>query len=178
MANADGEAMVVVPNGTIREAFAELMGVNVTKGLGLLLTKDMSQTPIRCGVAHFRANDGVMTANQIVFDTGPVLVTGSGSINLNSERMAFRVQGHAKEFRLVRLLLPITLQGPIKSPKPGVEPGKAIAQGGIAVALGALINPLAAVLPFIDPGLADDANCSALLGGARAEGVPVQSARR
>ena len=178
MSNADGEAMVVVPNGTIREAFAELMGVNVTKGLGLLLTKDMSQTPIRCGVAHFRANDGVLSANQIVFDTGPVLVTGAGTVNLNSERMAFRVKGHAKELRLVRLLLPITLQGPIKSPKPGVEPGQAVAQGGIAVALGALISPLAAILPFVDPGLADDANCAALIGGARSEGAPVETVRR
>ncbi|MET0295358.1 MAG: AsmA family protein, partial [Phenylobacterium sp.] len=120
MANADGEALVVVPNGTIREAFAELMGVNVTKGLGLLLSNDMSQTPIRCGVAHFQARGGVLSANQIVFDTDPVLVTGSGSVNLGSERMAFRAQGHAKEFRLVRLLLPVKLEGPIRSPHPGV----------------------------------------------------------
>lgn len=173
MADADGEAMVVVPNGTIREAFAELMGVNVTKGLGLLLTKDMSQTPIRCGVAHFKAGDGVLTANQVVFDTGPVVVTGAGTVNLGSERMAFRLQGHAKEFRLVRVLLPITIEGPIRSPKPGVEAGQAIAQGGVAAALGALVNPLAAVLPFVDPGLADDANCAGLIGQARAEGVPV-----
>jgi AsmA family protein len=178
MANADGEAMVVVPNGTIREAFAELMGVNVTKGLGLLLSKDMSQTPIRCGVAHFRATGGTMAASQIVFDTGPVLVTGAGTVNLGTERMAFRLKGHPKEFRLVRLIMPITLQGPIRSPKPGVEAGGAIAQGGIAVALGALVSPLAAILPFVDPGLAEDANCAALIGGARQEGVPVQSARR
>lgn len=178
MSDADGEAMLVVPSGTIREAFAELMGVNVTKGLGLLLSKDMSQTPIRCGVAHFRASDGVLSANQIVFDTGPVLVTGSGTVNLQSERVAFRVKGHAKEFRLVRVLLPVTLQGPIKNPKPGVEPGQAIAQGGVAAALGALVSPIAAILPFVDPGLADDANCAGLLGGTRAEGVPVASAGR
>lgn len=178
MSDADGEAMLVVPSGTIREAFAELMGVNVTKGLGLLLSKDMSQTPIRCGVAHFRASDGVLSANQIVFDTGPVLVTGSGTVNLQSERVAFRMKGHAKEFRLVRVLLPVTLQGPIKNPKPGVEPGQAIAQGGVAAALGALVSPIAAILPFVDPGLADDANCAGLLGGARAEGVPVASAGR
>lgn len=178
MSDADGEAMLVVPSGTIREAFAELMGVNVTKGLGLLLSEDMSQTPIRCGVAHFRASDGVLSANQIVFDTGPVLVTGSGTVNLQSERVAFRVKGHAKEFRLVRVLLPVTLQGPIKNPKPGVEPGQAIAQGGVAAALGALVSPIAAILPFVDPGLADDANCAGLLGGARAEGVPVASAGR
>ncbi|MET0293750.1 MAG: AsmA family protein, partial [Phenylobacterium sp.] len=139
---------------------------------------DMSQTPIRCGVAHFQTRGGVLSANQIVFDTDPVLVTGSGSVNLGSERMAFRAQGHAKAFRLVRLLLPVKLEGPIRSPHPGVVAGPAIAQGGIAVALGALASPLAAILPFIDPGLADDANCSALIGGARQQGAPVQTAKR
>jgi AsmA family protein len=172
-ANANGEVMVVIPGGEIREAFAELMGVNVVKGLGLLLSKDQSTTPIRCGVAHFKASSGVLTANQIVFDTGPVIVTGSGTVNLDTERMAFRVQGHSKEFRLVRVLLPVTASGPITKPKLGVEPGKAIAQGGIAVALGTLLSPLAAILPFVDPGLAKDANCGAILAGAKAEGAPV-----
>jgi hypothetical protein len=177
-ANADGEVMVVVPNGEIREAFAELMGVNVVKGLGLLLKKDQDKVPIRCGVAHFQTKGGVMQANQIVFDTEPVVVKGSGTVNLGSERMAFRLQGKPKEFRLMRLMLPVTATGPIRAPKLGVEPGKAIAQGGVAVALGAALTPLAAILPFIDPGLAKDANCSALLSNASAEGAPVKSARR
>jgi hypothetical protein len=34
---------------------------------------------------------------------------------------------------------------------------------------------LAAILPFVDPGLAKDANCTALLSGAKAEGAPVKS---
>ena len=29
--------------------------------------------------------------------------------------------------------------------------------------LGALLSPFAALLPFVDPGLAEDANCAALL---------------
>lgn len=176
-ANADGEVMVVVPNGEIREAFAELLGVNVVKGLGLLLQKDQDKVPVRCGVAHFQATDGVLRANRIVFDTKPVVVTGSGTVNLDSERMAFRMQGHPKEFRLVRLMLPVTAEGPIRAPKLGVEPGKAIAQGGVAVALGSLLSPLAAILPFVDPGLAKDANCAGLLANASAEGAPVKSAR-
>jgi uncharacterized protein involved in outer membrane biogenesis len=177
-ANADGEVMVVVPNGEIREAFAELLGVNVVKGLGLLLSKDQDRVPIRCGVAHFQTIDGVMRANRIVFDTEPVVVTGTGTVNLDTERMAFRVQGQPKKFRLLRLMLPVTAEGPLRGPKLGVEPGKAVAQGGVAVALGSLLSPLAAILPFVDPGLAKDANCSALLAGASAEGAPVRSAAR
>jgi uncharacterized protein involved in outer membrane biogenesis len=37
---ASGTVAAVVPHGEIREAFAELMGVDVTKGLGLLLAKN------------------------------------------------------------------------------------------------------------------------------------------
>ncbi|MCR5880892.1 AsmA family protein [Phenylobacterium sp. J367] len=176
-ANADGEVMVVIPNGDIREAFAELLGVNVVKGLGLLLSKDQDKVPVRCGVAHFTTTDGVMRANRIVFDTKPVVVTGSGTVNLATERMDFRLQGQPKEFRLLRVMLPVTAKGPIRQPSLGVEPGKAIAQGGVAVALGSLLSPLAAILPFVDPGLAKDANCQALLTQASAEGAPVKSAR-
>lgn len=176
LGNANGEVTVVIPSGEVREAFAELMGVNVTKGLGLLMSKNQDRTPIRCGVAHFNARGGLMTADQIVVDTGPVVITGGGTVNLDSERMAFRVQGHSKEFRLVRLLMPITAQGPIVKPKLGVEAGQAVAQGGVALALGALLSPLAAILPFVDPGLAKDANCAGLLAGAKSEGAPVKTA--
>lgn len=40
-------------------------------------------------------------------------------------------------------------------------------QIGAAGLLGALVNPLVALLPFVDPGLARDANCGALIVGAR-----------
>ena len=176
-ANANGEVLAVVPGGEIREAFAELLGINVVKGLGLLLAKDQSKTDLRCAVAHFQAKDGVLTANQIVFDTEPVLGTGRGSINLATERIDFRIAGHPKEPRLIRLMAPITIKGPIKSPKLGVEAGTAVAQGGIAALLTTLVTPLAVILPFIDLGLAKDAACGALITEAGREGAPVRTAK-
>jgi uncharacterized protein involved in outer membrane biogenesis len=175
-ANANGEVMLAVPNGEIRRAFAELLGVNVVKGLGLLLSKNQESTPIRCGVAHFQAVNGVFNADRIVFDTGPVLVTGSGSINMDSERLDLQAQGHPKNFSLVRLQLPVTAEGSLLQPKLGVQPGKAIAQGGAAVALASVLSPLAVILPFIDPGLAKDANCAGLIGEAASKGAPVRTA--
>jgi uncharacterized protein involved in outer membrane biogenesis len=176
-ASADGQVTVVAPGGEVRAAFAELAGVDVTKGLGLLLKKDQQMTPLRCGVANFRTKNGVMTADNIVIDTGPVLIAGSGTVNLDTERMDFKVQGHPKKFRLVHLALPVTASGPLRSPKLGVEPGKAIAQGGVAVALGAVLTPLAAILPFIDAGLAKDANCGALLSEASQQGAPLKASQ-
>jgi uncharacterized protein involved in outer membrane biogenesis len=173
---ADGQVVVVAPGGEIRKAFAELLGVNVVKGLGLLMSKDTSTTPIHCGVARFETRGGIMRADNIVFDTGPVLVTGKGTVNLATERIDFRLRGHDKKFRLARVLLPVTATGPVVAPKLGVEPGAAIAQGGLAATLGTLLTPLAAILPFVDPGLAKDANCGALLAEAGRQGAPVRTA--
>ena len=171
-ANADGEVLAVIPGGEIREAFAELLGVNVTKGLGLLLAKDQSKAAVRCAVAHFQVKDGVMTADRIVFDTEPVLGTGRGTIDLETERMDFRIEGRPKEARLVRVTAPITIKGPLTGPRVGVETGGIIAQGGVAALLATVAAPLAVILPFVDLGLAKDAACGALIAEAGREGVP------
>jgi uncharacterized protein involved in outer membrane biogenesis len=176
--NASGQVTVVAPGGEIRQSIAELMGVDVIKGLGLMMSKKQQTTPIRCAVGDFRVRNGVLTTDSLVFDTGPVLVTGSGQVNLGSERLAFRVQGHPKKFQLVRLMVPVDVEGPIRSPKLKLEKGPAIAQGGIAAALASFLSPLAAILPFVDPGLAKDANCGALVAQASHQGAPVRTASR
>jgi uncharacterized protein involved in outer membrane biogenesis len=176
--NANGQVVVVVPNGEIRKAFAELLGINVTKGLGLLWAKNQETTPIRCAVADFSATSGVLRADHLVFDTGPVLATGHGTVDLGKEAVNFQVQGHPKSFRLVRLLAPINIKGPIAGPpKVSVDTGKALGQGGIAAALATFASPLAVVLPFVDAGLAKDANCAALTSEASQQGAPVKTAR-
>ena len=175
---ADGQAVVLVPGGEIRQAFAELLGVNVVKGLGLLLSKDQQTTPIRCAVADFRAEGGVLRADNIVFDTGPVVGVGAGVIDLRNERVDLRIKGKPKKAQLVRVIAPVTVSGPLSAPKFGVETDKAIAQGGLAVALGALATPIAAILPFVDPGLAKDAACGSLVANAAQHGAPVKTAAR
>lgn len=174
MADANGEVMVVAPNGEIQQSLAELAGVDVIKGLGLLFAKNQTTTPIRCGVLHFTGKGGVLSADRLVVDTDPVLIDGGGFINLDTETLGFQVRGHPKKFQLVRLLAPITVKGPMLSPKIGVQKGQAIAQGGAALALGALLSPLAVLLPFVDVGLAKDANCASLMAEGRAEGAPVK----
>lgn len=171
--NADGQVTLVIPRGEMREAFAELLGVNVLKGLGLLFTEDKQQTGLRCAVADFRANKGTLTAQTIVFDTDPVIVTGDGTIDLGTEQMALRIKGHPKEPRLLRLSVPIRLNGTLTKPALKVDPQTAVGQGGLAVLLGTVLTPVAAILPFVDIGLADDADCGALTARAGKPGVKV-----
>ena len=176
--NASGTFTAVVPSGGMRHSLAEWTGVDVLTALSLNLSGDNSNTNLRCAVASFDAKQGVLTSRQMVFDTDPVRVDGSGSINMRDETLDLRLQGKPKNFQLLRLRTPITVTGPWAHPSLGVKGGAIAAQGGIGLALG-LINPFAAILAFIDPGLAKDVNCAPLLADAKAKGAPVkQSAVR
>ncbi len=166
-AGSKGSVSLVVPQGEMRAAFAELLGINATAGLGRLLGGDTSSAEIRCAVADFLVSGGVATARTFVIDTTPVLAQGSGTIDFETETMNLKIDGETKQARLVRLWSPITVQGSLTAPKVGVDAGSIAGQAGIAAALGSLLNPLAALLPFVDPGLADDANCGALISSAR-----------
>ncbi len=170
---ADGTVSFVVPHGEIRRTFAELLGVNVASALGLLITGDQSQVDVRCAVANFSARNGVMTLNQFAFDTPVVLATGEGSVDMRNEHIDLAITGHPKKPQLIRLRAPITVSGPLAHPAIGVQAGTAIAQGGLAVGLATLLSPLAAILPFIDPGIAKDADCASLLAEAQSKGTPV-----
>lgn len=165
-ANADGSLRFTVAGGQMRQAFAELLGVNIGRGLILLLSKDPRQTPVRCAVADFKVTNGIARADRVVFDTGVVVATGSGTVNLDKERISLRLEGHSKKPRLLRLFAPITLEGPLVAPKPGIETGKIVAQGGVAAVLATALSPLAALLPFLEPGGDKNVNCPALLAGA------------
>ncbi len=164
---ARGSISLVVPQGQMRAAFAELLGINVGSGLLKLLSGDQSQSEIRCAVADFTVAGGTATARTLVVDTDVVLAKGSGAIDLGSETMNLRIDGDTKKPRLLRVWAPITIRGSLIAPKIGVDMGAVAGQLGVVGALGALLSPLAAILPFVDPGLAKDANCGALIAGAR-----------
>jgi hypothetical protein len=110
-----------------------------------------------------------------VIDTDPVRLDGRGHIDLADETLSLELQGQPKSFQLMRLRAPIALSGAWAHPKIGLEPGPALAQGGIALAMG-FLNPLASLFTFVDLGLAKDANCGPLLAQAKAQGAPVKSA--
>ncbi len=171
---ANGTLTFVVPHGQMRAAFAELLGINLINGGIELLTGDKSQTDLRCMVASFDAHDGVLATKRVTLDTDVVTSTGRGSINLKNETVDMSFTGEPKKVRIGRLQAPIVVSGPLVSPHIGVDAGKALPQAGLGVALGALVAPLAAVLPFVNPGLANDTDCGVVVAQAKARGAPVK----
>ncbi|MBS0419301.1 MAG: AsmA family protein [Proteobacteria bacterium] len=160
-ANADGKLTAVLPHGAIRSSLAELSGFDL-RGLGLMATGNEQDTGIRCALASFDLEDGTLKAQRLLVDTDPVLITGQGSISLDSEALDLKLIGRPKHPRL-RIRAPLLVRGTLRHPAFSIEAKKPIAQAGGAVALGVLLTPVAAMLAFVDPGLAKDSDCGALL---------------
>jgi uncharacterized protein involved in outer membrane biogenesis len=145
-ASANGTVTAVLPHGAIRAALAELAGVDL-RGLGLLASKSTQETAVRCGVARFEAREGTLTAQTLVVDTDPVLITGEGAIHLDSEALDLALRGHPKSVRLFRLRSDVLVRGTLAHPSINFQASKS-------------------VLVLIDPGRAKDADCTALLAAA------------
>jgi uncharacterized protein involved in outer membrane biogenesis len=160
---ADGTLSVALPSGQMNDAIAELTGIDVMKGLGLLLSRKQPDTQIRCGVIDFQAHDGTLQSKSVFIDTTNVLITGRGSVNLGDERLDLALQGDPKKVRLFRLRSPIVLRGTLLHPTVGLKADQLLAQAGVAAALGTLLTPVAAALALIDPGLAKNKDCTAAL---------------
>lgn len=173
---ADGTLSLVVPHGEIEQAFAEFAGIDVARGLGLLLKKNQQQTALRCGIADFDTHDGVAKVQQVVFDTQVVIITGLGDVDLRDERLHLQLNGAPKKFRFAVLRSPVEIRGTLRHPAVGLKASKLAAQGAAATVLGAIGTPLAAIAAFVDPGLNKSADCQALLADAKSMGAPVRSA--
>jgi uncharacterized protein involved in outer membrane biogenesis len=167
--SADGTVSVALPTGQMNDALAELTGIDVVKGLGLLLSQRQPNAAIRCGVIDFQAQQGLLAARSVFIDTTNVLITGRGHVDLGTERLDLSLQGDPKKVRFFRLRSPITLHGTLLHPAIGVKPQNLLAQAGVAAALGTLLTPFAAALAFIDPGLAKNKDCSAVIAEAQAD---------
>ena len=175
-AAANGRIAVALPEGHMRKAFAELMGVNIVPGLFELWSKDAKQTDLRCAVADFDVKDGVLTPRLLVVDTQVVTLTGKGSANLGTETLDFTLQGRSNQPRVIHLIAPFHLRGSFTKPTFKIDSGQVVAQVGIGAALAALASPLAVLLPFLSPGGGHHMDCSAVLAQARAAGAPVKAA--
>ncbi len=161
--SADGGLALAIPHGEINDVIAELMGINVLKAFGLIFTNDTKQAAIRCGVVDFEANKGALAAKSLFIDTTNVLITGRGRIDLSTENIDLSLQGDPKHLQLLRIRAPITVTGTLRDPAFGIKGPPLALQTAEAVALGTLLTPFAAALAFVDPGLAKDANCAAIL---------------
>ncbi len=161
LATSNGEVALISWGGDASELSIVLTNLDLARAAQLLLRGD-ANSPIRCVVADFVSENGVMGAKTLVIDTEAEKILGHGSVDFGKERYDLSFNAQSKRPSLLALRGPIVIDGSFKNPNVHPAAGPIVARVGASVALG-ILNPLAALLPLIDFGGASDANCRALI---------------
>lgn len=128
--------------------------------------EDRTYVDARCAAIVANFENGVGTLSPAVVDTDDSLVVVRGDVNLSNEALRLSVRSEAKDASLGTLIGDVAIGGTLRDPS--IQPFSAgtVAQFGIAGILASVSGGLAA-LPFIEPGMAQDAPCGELLARAQ-----------
>jgi uncharacterized protein involved in outer membrane biogenesis len=88
----------------------------------LIKRKEKSEQGLLCSVAGFAIDKGVMTSQGMLFDTPKVMILGSGSIDLRTEKIDLLLSPKKKRLSLFSLRTPALLSGTLMQPKAGIPP--------------------------------------------------------
>ena len=173
LASADGRVLAQWTQGTVSHLLVEAAGLDIAQGLGLLLRGD-DALKVNCGAADLRVRDGRVTPQVMVVDTSDSLLWLSGGLSLVDERLDLLAQVQPKDFSPLTLRTPLRIGGTLATPVLTLEKGPLLRRV-LPAALLAMINPLAALIPLLDPGQAspeEKAGCQALQLRPRAGATP------
>ena len=165
LATADGRASLVVGRGQISKLLMETAGLHLFEMLQLKLGGD-KPVELRCAVADFGVQRGVMTANALLLDTDVSTVLGSGSIDLGTERLDLTLVPKTRSTSPVALRSPFHVTGTLAQPVVGIDKGRLVARGLGALAL-AFVNPLLILVPLVELGPGVDNDCARLIHEAQ-----------
>lgn len=168
LASSNGKVSIIMTQGTISLLLVEAADLDIAQAIPLFLGRDRA-TDIHCGVMDFAVTDGELKSNIVMIDTKDSRIVGEVDIDLKDERIEARLKPRAKDFSPFSAQTPITVSGQLKEPSVGIDTGRAGTRVLAAAALGSLLTPLAALIPFIETGGAGDADCRALLTEAHAD---------
>ena len=179
LASLKGRMHAQLRDGRISHLAVEAAGLDLAEALGLLVTGDRS-LPLNCVVAEVRAEAGVLRPQVMVLDTDDSTVSVSGSLSLAAETLDLTAMTLPKDFSPLTLRSPLRVRGSLAAPQVSLDKAP-IGMKVAGAALLALVNPLAALIPLVDPGNSDKAGrlaagCEALVerGAAKARSKPVR----
>lgn len=161
LGSADGRIALLVDGGEVSRLMMETAGLHMLEIIALKIAGDRP-VAIRCGLADFRVERGVMHADQLVFDTAISNVGGRGSIDFGQESLDLTLEPKSKETSLIALRSPITVRGSFARPTVDVDKGHIAARGLGALILGSA-NPFLALAPLIEAGPGMDSDCGRLV---------------
>jgi len=158
--SSNGEGALIMAGGEASALALLLTNIDLANAVPLVLGGDKTAA-LRCAVTTFAIDKGNVVPNVFTVDTSAVRIEGDGAIDLGDEQYDFTLHSKSKKFSVFALRGPIHIGGSLRNPAVGPEAAPIAARVGVAAGLAVVAPPLA-ILPFIDLGGAEDADCSAL----------------
>lgn len=165
LGTSSGNAGLVMGSGEVSNLVMEMAGLDLYEIVKFKLKGDRI-IKIRCGVADFGVQGGVMQANALVLDTEDTNIRGGGTIDLRAEKLALTLKPEPKDKSPIVLRGPLHVAGTLAKPTVTVDAATIAARGLGALLLG-FINPLLAVVPLIETGPGRDSDCGRLIQEAQ-----------
>jgi uncharacterized protein involved in outer membrane biogenesis len=168
LASADGRIGLHWSQGRLSHLAVEAAGLDIAQGLGVLVRGD-DALPVSCGLADLAVRDGRVVPSAFVVDTRDSRLWLEGSLSLADERLALLARVQPKDFSPLTLRAPLHIGGTLGQPALALDKG-AVASRAVPAALLAMVHPLAALLPLLDPGEPGPTqDCRALVASLKAD---------
>ena len=154
LASLQGSARLLLRDATLSHLATEAAGIDLAEALGVLVRGD-APLPLRCARVDLAIDNGVAVIRRAVLDNADSTLRMDGHIDLRNETLALRARSMPKDFSPLSLRAPVLVTGTLAKPQVGLD-GRALgARALAAAALAVIAAPLAALLPFVDPGEAE-----------------------
>ena len=160
LATSNGTITAGMAGGRVSELGVWLVNLHGGESIRLLFGGDRP-TQIRCGAVGIDVKNGLGTVQLFVLDTDESRIDGSGGINLGTEQFDITLDPRPKRPGILSLRGPVHISGTFRNADFRVS-GQTIGRGVSAVALG-VVNPLLALIPLIETGPGQNADCQAVL---------------
>ena len=169
MAGLNGHAVLLMGKGRMKSLALQTLIGGPTQILGKVFTGgDSDYTVINCAVVRFPVKNGLATAEPLVLDTDVAVFTGTGTINLATEKPDLMLDPKVKK-TTISAAVPVHIEGTLANPE--YSPDKLAAARKIGGLLGVVLFPPAAILGLGELGAGADNPCvqQAKSGGGTAK---------
>ena len=153
LGSLSGTVRTQVRNGTMSHLIIEAAGLDAAEALGVWFRGD-EVLSMNCAYADLAAEDGMLRPRVFVIDTQDSALWVNGSISMRTEALDLRVVVTPKDFSPMSLRTPLLITGTMGKPDVSLEKGPLAGKVAGAVLL-SLLNPFAALIPFIETGTPD-----------------------
>ncbi|WP_432768618.1 AsmA family protein [Sphingopyxis sp.] len=169
LASSNGRMAFVLPRGSFWTRNIQLAELDVGTFVQKLFEDKLKKpVEINCGVIAFTVRGGVGAADPILIDTQKNVMVGRGGFSFRTEALDLAVRADGKKFSLFSGQSPVGVGGYFAAPRIDPISDQLMGRAGAGLGLALVATPVAAIIPFIDPGDAKSAQCGPILAGARA----------